>query len=54
MSPARLEELTPAEVNALAGRDAHFQFRDMKMPFTAEGFLPSFSLPNFHFQATTA
>jgi uncharacterized protein len=24
------------------------------MPFTAEGFLMSFSLPNFYFHATTA
>jgi hypothetical protein len=31
-----------------------FQFRDFKMPFVAEGFLLSFSLPNFHFHATTA
>jgi Domain of unknown function (DUF1993) len=28
--------------------------RDFKMPFVAEGFLLSFSLPNFHFHATTA
>jgi hypothetical protein len=26
----------------------------MKIPFTAEGFLLSFSLPNFYFHATTA
>jgi hypothetical protein len=26
----------------------------MKMPFTAEGFLLSFSLPNFYFHASTA
>ncbi len=26
----------------------------MKLPFKAEGFLLSFSLPNFHFHATTA
>ena len=25
-----------------------------KLPFTAEGFLMSFSLPNFYFHATTA
>lgn len=49
-----LEKLTPAEVNSLEGRDVVFQFRDFKMPFTAEGFLMSFSLPNFHFHATTA
>ncbi len=51
---AALDKMTPADVNALAGRDVIFQFRDMKMPFTAEGFLLSFSLPNFHFHATTA
>lgn len=49
-----LKQLTPAEVNDLEGKDVVFQIRDMKMPFTAEGFLLSFSLPNFHFHATTA
>lgn len=49
-----LTKVTPAEVNALEGRDMVFQFRDFKMPFTAEGFLMSFSLPNFYFHATTA
>ncbi len=33
---------------------AVFHIRDFKMPFTAEGFLMSFSLPNFYFHATTA
>jgi hypothetical protein len=49
-----LQALKPADVNALEGRDVAFQFRDFKMPFVAEGFLLSFSLPNFHFHATTA
>ena len=49
-----LKKLTPAEVNALEGRDVIFQLREMKLPFTAEGFLMSFSLPNFQFHATTA
>ena len=49
-----LGKLTPDGVNALEGRDVTFQFRDFKMPFTAEGFLMSFSLPNLHFHATTA
>jgi hypothetical protein len=31
-----------------------YAHRDFKMPFTAEGFLMSFSLPNFYFHATTA
>ena len=36
------------------GKDVIFTVRDMKLPFTAEGFLQSFSLPNFYFHATTA
>jgi uncharacterized protein len=51
---AKLKALTPDEVNALEGRDMLFQMRDFKIPFTAEGFLLSFSLPNLHFHATTA
>jgi hypothetical protein len=51
---ASLESLTPAEVNAYEGKDVIFSVRDIKMPFKAEGFLQSFSLPNFHFHATTA
>ena len=42
------------EINALAGGDMAFQFGDFKMPFTAETFVMSFSLPNFYFHATTA
>jgi hypothetical protein len=49
-----LEKLTAAEVNALAGKDVVFQFRDFKMPYVAEDFILSFSLPNFYFHATTA
>jgi hypothetical protein len=49
-----LRRLSRDEVNALAGRDVRFEFRDRKIPFVAEGFLLSFSLPNFYFHATTA
>ncbi len=51
-----LQKLTPAEVNALEGNDVMFEVvsMNMKMPFTATGFLMSFSLPNFFFHATTA
>ncbi|TAJ36459.1 MAG: DUF1993 domain-containing protein [Reyranella sp.] len=49
-----LQKLTPADVNALEGKDVTFQIRDTKIPFTAEGFVQSFSLPNFYFHATTA
>ena len=51
---AGLEAMKPTEVNALEGKDVSFQFRDTKLPFVAEAFLLSFSLPNFHFHATTA
>jgi len=49
-----IEKVTPEEVNACEGKDVIFQMRDTKIPFTAEGFLQSFSLPNFYFHATTA
>jgi hypothetical protein len=49
-----LETLKPTDVNALEGKDVSFMFRDTKLPFTAENFVLSFSLPNFHFHATTA
>src|SRR5258708_802432 len=49
-----LQQLTPADVNGFEGKDMVFQIRDTKMPFTAENFLQSFSLPNFYFHATTA
>lgn len=51
---AGLKALTPAEVNACEGRDVLFQMRNFKIPFVAEGFIQSFSLPNLHFHATTA
>jgi hypothetical protein len=49
-----LEAWTPDAVNALGGRDVVFHLGDHKLPFTTEGFLMSFSLPNFYFHATTA
>jgi len=49
-----LSLLTPEAVNALIGRDVIFKVGERALPFTAEGFLMSFSLPNFFFHATTA
>jgi hypothetical protein len=46
--------LRPEVVNALVGRDVTFKVGDRALPFTAEGFLMSFSLPNFFFHAATA
>lgn len=52
---ATLEKLSREEINALQGKDVTFQIGDrFKVPFTAENFLMSFSLPNFYFHATTA
>ena len=51
---ARLKALTPGEVNALEGNDVIFSMGErFKLPFTAVGFLTSFSLPNMHFHAAT-
>ena len=49
-----LAKLSRESVDALQGKDVIFQLGDFKLPFTAEGFLMSFSLPNLHFHATTA
>jgi hypothetical protein len=49
-----LEAWTPDAVNALEGRDVVFHIGEHKLPFTSEGFLMSFSLPNFYFHAATA
>jgi hypothetical protein len=49
-----LAALTPEAVNALVGRDVTFKVGDRALPFTTEGFLMSFSLPNFFFHTTTA
>lgn len=46
--------LSREAVNALEGKDVVFKLGANSMPFTAEGFLMSFSLPNMHFHATTA
>ncbi len=51
---AALRALTPEQVNAREGADMVFTVRDTAMLFTSEGFVLSFSLPNFHFHATTA
>ena len=49
-----LEKLDPAEINGLEGADMFFQIGPNRLPFTAEGYLMSFALPNLHFHATTA
>ncbi len=51
---AKLKSYTADEVNSLQGKDMSFQPGEHKIAFTAEHFLLSFSIPNFHFHATTA
>ncbi len=51
---AKLQKLTPQEINAFDGKDVTFVFREMHIPFKIEEFVLSFSLPNVHFHATTA
>lgn len=51
---AYLRSVDPDEVNARAGHDMDFAFGERRMPFTAETFVLSFSLPNFFFHASAA
>ena len=57
MTQATLEKLkamTPDQVNELAGGRLVFKLGGNEIPFSAENFALSFSLPNFYFHATTA
>jgi uncharacterized protein len=49
-----LQKISADEVNAFEGRDMKFEFRERSIPFTAENFLLSFSLPNFFFHSSVA
>jgi len=49
-----LDQLGRDEVNALVGTDMVFQLGERRLPFLAEDFLLSFSMPNFYFHVTTA
>lgn len=49
-----LKAKTRAEIDALAGGKVVFKLGGAEIPFTAQNFALSFSLPNFYFHATTA
>jgi hypothetical protein len=49
-----LQRFKPDEIEALQGKDVAYVMGSLRVPFTAEGFLLSFSPPNFYFHATTA
>lgn len=50
----QLEALSEAELEGFMDQPMRFEFRDYRMPFTAQDFLLSFSQPNFYFHAATA
>ena len=51
---ATLQQLSPGDVDGLEGRELVFSAGERRIPFIAQDFLLSFSLPNFYFHATTA
>lgn len=51
---AVLEAVGEDEMEAFIGRPMRFEFREHRLPFTAEDFLLSFSQPNYYFHAATA
>jgi hypothetical protein len=51
---AALQAFDPDVVNGCSGRNLDLQIGPRRLAFTAETFLLSFSLPNFHFHAVTA
>lgn len=50
---ASLKALTPEAVAAVEGNDVTFNLGQVKLPFSAVGYILSFSLPNFYFHAST-
>ncbi len=51
---SEVEALTPDEVDGFVGGDMAFVFGERRVPYHAEDFLLSFSLPNFYFHASIA
>lgn len=50
---SELKAISPDTVNGYAGKTIVFKIGEREMPFTAEHFVLSFSLPNFYFHSTT-
>lgn len=48
-----LKAVSADKVNAFQGKTVLFKMGDMELPFTAENFILSFSLPNLNFHAAT-
>ena len=51
---ATVESFDRKTVESFAGKQILFKLGGNELPFTAENFIMSFSLPNFYFHATTA
>lgn len=51
---AALKALTPEDFESCSGKELDLQIGPRKLAFTAETYLLSFALPNFHFHAVTA
>ena len=49
----QIQAITEDEINQLSGKAMKFQMGDFEMPFVAENFIQSFSMPNFYFHAAT-
>lgn len=49
----KLQAESRESVDALEGKAMMFKMGDFEIPFTAENYVLSFSLPNFYFHATT-
>jgi hypothetical protein len=48
-----LQTVSREEIDGLQGKAMKFKMGDFEIPFTAENFIMSFSLPNFYFHAAT-
>ena len=48
-----LDEINADEINECFGKPVTFKMGSMELPFTAENFIMSFSIPNLYFHATT-
>ena len=48
----QLQAVSSEEINAMEGKAVLFKAGKFEVPFTAESFLLSFSLPNFYFHAS--
>ena len=48
-----LQAVSRDEIDALEGKAMKFKMGELEIPFSAENFILSFSMPNFYFHATT-